>query len=252
MHVDTRPGNNGHRKQDGTNREVLTFALPKGRLFSPTVDLLEKAGMATSGLIHEGRELVVEDEDSGFRFLLVRPADVVTYAENGVADLGITGKDVLMENGGEVMELLDLGLGFCRVVVAGPADRVRTGGGKIMDAMTFYRETGHIMRVATKFPRIAREYMESTGVPAQIIKLRGSVELGPLTGLADLIVDLVSTGRTLAANGLVEMDRVAEVTARLIANPVSYRVKNRRVRELVCRLRGVIESPQATPSGREK
>lgn len=219
------------------DKELLTVALPKGRLFEPAVRLLEAAGVSGSGRLQEGRELVMVDVTNSMRYLLVRPADVIAYVEHGAADLGVTGKDSLLETDGQVVELLDLGIGYCRIVVAGPVDRVLTPAGKPLSLDDYYQTTGQVVQVATKFPQVAREYFRTRKVPVQIIRLKGSVELGPLVGLSDLILDLVATGKTLTANDLVEMETVAEITARLIANPVSYRVNNRRVRDLVAALR---------------
>jgi len=203
--------------------ELLTLALPKGRPLAPTVALLERAGLASPRLREAERSLVTVDPDLGLRYVLARPADVPTYVEHGAADLGIVGKDVLLEARPLVYELLDLGYLRCRLVVAGPAgadpDRLLDGG--------VHR------RVATKFPRVAEAYFRSRGLPVEVIPLAGSVEVAPQVGLADHIVDIVETGRTLRENGLVPLATIAESTARLIANRASYRLKGDRLAPVV-------------------
>lgn len=195
--------------------EPITLAIPKGRPLGPTLDLLVAAGLASPGVLGESRGLVVSDPATSLRYILARPSDVPTYVEHGAADLGIAGKDVLVEGRHQVYELLDLGYLRCRFVVAGPAgagpERLWGGGGHL--------------RVATKYPRVAEEYFRRRGVPAEVIYLAGSVEVAPQVGLADLIVDISETGRTLAENGLVVLDTILESTARLIANRASYRLR---------------------------
>ncbi len=204
--------------------EFCTLALPKGRLLSPSLRVLESSlDICIESLRLADRQLSVLDDENGLRHLLVKPSDVVTYVSEGAADLGIVGKDTLMEETGSVYELYDLGFGRCHVTVAAERELVES----YPDPSVLYRSRGMVLRVATKYPRIARKHFDSYDLPTQIIPLSGSVELAPAAGLADIIVDLVATGRTLAANGLVEVERVAEVTARLIANPVSLKVDRR-------------------------
>lgn len=201
--------------------ESITIALPKGRLYEPAVSFLRRMQQDVAALDDAGRRLCVCTADGRLRYLLVRPSDVVTYVAEGVADVGIVGKDTLMEDQGEVYELYDLEFGGCHLAVAAPAESVAP----YECAEGFYRGTGTVLRVATKYPRVARRHFGQVGIPARVIPLRGSVELAPLVGLADVIVDLVATGGTLKANGLVEVEHICDVTARLVVNPVSMKVK---------------------------
>ena len=203
----------------------LRVAVPRGALFADTLDLLDRLGVDTAEVRANDRRLLFEDVG----LVTMRPSDVPTYVEAGAADLGITGKDVLMEQAErEVYELLDLGFGECRMVLATVA-----GPDPAEEAL---RRLG-VMRVATKYPRIAREFFERTGRQAEIVEVKGSVELAPLTGLVEAIVDLTATGTTLRENGLVEREQIATATARLIANPVAHKLKAAAVDRLVERVR---------------
>ena len=191
----------------------LTIAVPRGALFDGTIDALDRLGADTSELRSNDRRLLFEEAG----VITMRPSDVPTYVEAGAADLGITGKDVLMEQRERhVYELLDLGYGRCRMVLA-----TRAGDDPTAEAL---RRLG-VVRVATKYPRIAKAYFERTGRQAEIVEVKGSVELAPLTGLAEGIVDLTATGTTLRENGLVIREEIAVCTARLIANPVAHKLK---------------------------
>ncbi|ANB61767.1 ATP phosphoribosyltransferase [Anoxybacteroides amylolyticum] len=206
---------------------MLTIAMPKGRIFEEALELLRKAGYALPPEFAESRKLMIDIPEEDMRFILAKPMDVVTYVEHGVADLGIAGKDVLLEEERDVYELLDLHISQCRLAVAGlPNSRLNDIA----------------PRVATKYPNIASSYFREQGEQVEIIPLNGSIELAPLIGLADRIVDIVSTGRTLKENGLVEFETIANVTSRLIVNPVSYRMKDEKIDELVERLTAVIAS----------
>ena len=192
---------------------TVTLAIPRGVLFGPVVEMLEAAGITPAGLVEDSRTLVFEGD--GVRLLTVRPSDVPTYVESGAADLGITGKDVLAEQADlDFVEIEDLGIGRCRMVIAaiagdlGPAEHERRLG---------------LMKVATKYPRIARDHFASAGRQVEIVELKGSVEIAPIVGLADVIVDLVATGRTLRENGLEERGDLFDSSARLIANVAFYR-----------------------------
>ena len=208
-----------------TERPSLTIAVPGGALFEPTLDLLDRVGIDTAQIRANPRRLLFADAG----LVTMRPSDVPTYVEHGAADLGITGKDVLLEAPErEVYELLDLGYGRCRMVVAAPE-----GDGSLGESE---RRLGTV-RVATKYPRVAARYFAETGRQAEVVEVKGSVELAPLTGLVEGIVDLTATGRTLAENHLVELEEVAVCTARLIANPVAHKLKARDVDALVGRLR---------------
>ncbi|MBS8265855.1 ATP phosphoribosyltransferase [Mesobacillus boroniphilus] len=203
----------------------LTIAMPKGRIFTEAVELLRNAGFDLPPEFDDSRKLIIDVEEENFRFILAKPMDVATYVEHGVADLGIAGKDVLLEEERDVYELLDLKISGCYLAVAGLPDT------KMNDVAP---------KIATKYPNIAAAYFREQGEQVEIIKLNGSIELAPLIGLSDRIVDIVSTGRTLKENGLVEYETITNVTSRLIVNPVSYRIKDERISELVKRLNEVI------------
>jgi ATP phosphoribosyltransferase len=198
----------------------LTIALPKGRMLAETLFRLTKAGLECSMIRADSRSLVFNSPDGRIRYVTVRPGDVPVYVEQGAADMGIVGKDVLLEGGRDVYELLDLEFGLCRFVLAGPS----------VQNMNRLRLAGRLLRVATKFPAITRDYLQRQGLTADIIPLNGAVELAPAVGLADAIVDIVSTGRTLAENHLVVLDEIMVSTARLIANRASYQMKGEAVR----------------------
>jgi ATP phosphoribosyltransferase len=205
--------------------DKLTIAMPKGRIFNEAAELLRNAGFELPPEFDDSRKLIIDVENENFRFILAKPMDVATYVEHGVADLGIAGKDVLLEEERDVYELLDLKISGCYLAVAGLPDT------KMNDVAP---------KIATKYPNIAAAYFREQGEQVEIIKLNGSIELAPLIGLADRIVDIVSTGRTLKENGLVEYETITTVTSRLIVNPVSYRIKDERISELIKRLNDVI------------
>lgn len=203
----------------------LTIAVPRGALFGETLDALERIGIDTAEVRENDRKLLFEDVG----IVTMRPSDVVTYVEAGAADIGITGKDVIMEQSErQVFELLDLGFGRCVMVVASIA-----GPDRAAEAL---RRLG-VMRIATKYPRIAASYFERTGRQAEIVEVKGSVELAPLTGLAEAIVDLTATGTTLRENGLVVREEIAVATARVVANRVAHRLKADAIDEVVEQLR---------------
>jgi ATP phosphoribosyltransferase len=192
----------------------LTIAVPRGALFGDTLDLLDALGVATGEVRANDRKLLFEDAG----IVTMRPSDVPTYVESGAAEIGITGKDVLAEQSGRrVYELLDLGFGPCRMILA-------TVAGDPDAAAEALRRLG-VVRVATKYPRIASAYFEETGRQAEIVEVKGSVELAPLTGMVEAIVDLTQTGTTLRENGLVVREELFTSTARLIANPVAHKLK---------------------------
>ncbi len=204
----------------------LTIAVPRGALFADSLDLLDRLGIDTAEVRGNDRKLLFAE--SGI--VTMRPSDVPTYVEHGSADIGITGKDVLLEQAQrKVYELLDLGYGECRMVVA-----VREGGDPISDAL---RRLGRV-RIATKYPRVAAQHFAATGRQAEIVEVKGSVELAPLTGLVDAIVDLTATGRTLDENGLRVTEEIGTCTARLIANPVAHKLKADQIDKIVGRVRG--------------
>ena len=210
----------------------LTIAVPRGALFGETVELLAGLGLDTSELRSNDRKLLFED----IGVITMRPSDVPTYVEEGAADLGITGKDVLLEQatrgggeaGREIYELLDLGYGRCTMVLASKA-----GPDPAQEAL---RRLG-VMRVATKYPRIAARHLEETGRQAEIVEVKGSVELAPLTGMVEAIVDLTATGTTLREHDLIVREEIVQCTARLIANPVAHKLRASAIDELLGRLR---------------
>ena len=207
--------------------EGLRLAVPRGALFGDTLDLLSRLGVDTAEVRANDRKLLFEDAG----IVTMRPSDVPTYVEAGAADIGITGKDVLAEQAERhVYELLDLGFGRCRMVFA-------TVDGEDPAAQAL-RRLG-VMRVATKYPKIAAAYFERTGRQAEIVEVKGSVELAPLAGLVEGIVDLTATGTTLRENGLVVREEIATSTARLIANPVSHKLKAEAIDALLERLDAV-------------
>jgi ATP phosphoribosyltransferase len=216
----------------------LTIAIPKGTLYKPSLDLLQKAGFNTEELAGDSRQLYFTVPADNVRYIICRPTDIPTFVEYGAADLGIAGKDTLAEQCKDVYELLDLRYGFCRFVVAAPAGSVQECGGLAGLAL---KNRGHA-RIATKFPRVAEEFFRSQGMQAEIIKLHGNIELAPLVGLADMIVDIVSTGRTLRENNLVELVDVMNSTARLIANRVNRQFKADRINRLLEQLAALVDA----------
>jgi ATP phosphoribosyltransferase len=204
----------------------LTIAVPRGTLFEGTLDLLDRLGLDTAEVRANERRLLFAEAG----IVTMRPSDVPTYVEHGAADIGITGKDVLLEQSErEVYELLDLGYGHCRMVVA-----AREGDDALRESL---RRLGRV-RLATKYPRIAARHFAETGRQAEIVEVKGSVELAPLTGLVDGIVDLTATGRTLVENHLQVVEEIAASTARLVANPVAHKLKAAEIDALVERIRG--------------
>lgn len=211
----------------------IRVAMPKGRLFNPILERFSQAGFLELGSdLDVDRRLTITSPGGQWEFLLVKPSDVPTYVEYGAADLGIAGKDVLLEAGREVCELFDLGLGKCRLIMAVPEASPVT-------------EATHLVsgsRVATKFPRIAREYFASHGIQVDILKLNGSIELAPLVGLAAAIVDITETGTTLAQNNLRIVEEIREVSARLICNKISYKLRYPLIQQMITGLSGLQEA----------
>jgi ATP phosphoribosyltransferase len=214
---------------------MLTIAIAKGRIQQGALELLRRAGVSVSGEALASRRLAVEDEGGRFRFVFVKPSDVPVYVEHGIADCGVVGRDVLLETEADVLQPLDLKIARCRIAVA-----AREGA---------YTGRAGVLHVATKYPRIAARHFGSRGVPVEIIELSGSVELAPVLGLSDCIVDLVETGRTLAENGLAVVEMITDSTARLVVNRASYQLKATEVGALVESLsRAVAEAASASKS----
>ena len=218
----------------------LTLALPKGRLLDPALALLSSMGI--SGVEADSRRLLMTNEAAGLRFILLKPADIPTYVEYGAADLGIVGKDILLEQQPDVYEPVDLGFGFCRLVVAEPRELWERA-----DPAKW-----SWVRVATKYPRLTEAYFSDRGIQVEMVRLDGSIELAPLVGLAERIVDLVQSGETLRANGLVEVAEILTSTARLIVNRASLKTAHARVNELLSTMRQAVAGRGAAagePSG---
>ena len=209
----------------------LTFALGKGRLANKTMELLEQIGITCEEMKDkDSRKLIFVNEDLKLKFFLSKGPDVPTYVEYGAADIGVVGRDTIMEENRNVYEVLDLGFGKCRMCVCGPASA---------SELLLHHER---IKVASKYPRIAREYFyEQKHQTVDIIKLNGSVELGPIVGLTDVIVDIVETGTTLKENGLTVLEEICPLSARMIVNPVSMQMEKARIRDLVLRIREYLE-----------
>ena len=211
------------------DNEYLTMALPKGKLFGLSADLFAQIGYTAEGLSDKSRKLIISNDEKKIRFIVSKTADVPTYVEYGAADIGVIGKDVLVESQKDVYELLDLGFGKCHVMMAVPKAAKRA-------KLTDYAHT----RVATKFPHIAEQFFGRHGMQMEYIKLNGSIELGPIVGLSESIVDIVETGTTLRENDLEEIAYIMDATARLIANRVSFKLKFDRINTMVQDLRKVL------------
>ena len=217
----------GDSAREAGERVMLNVALPKGRLGDKVYGLLAEAGYGCSDDYNESRKLVVENSAAGIRYFLVKPSDVAIYVEHGAADIGIVGKDILEESGADVYELLDTGLGKCRMCVAGPEN--------------FRDDPNRSLRVATKFVHIAKDYYTAQGRSIDIIKLNGSIELAPLLGLSDVIVDIVETGTTLKENHLRVLTEFMPISARFIANRASFQFKRREIEALLGKLKEAVE-----------
>ncbi|ERL25545.1 ATP phosphoribosyltransferase [Mitsuokella sp. oral taxon 131] len=211
------------------DNDYLTIALPKGKLFSLSAKLLVRVGYTAEDLSDKSRKLIITNEEKKIRFIVSKTSDVPTYVEYGAADIGIIGKDVLLEANKEVYEMLDLGFGKCHLMMAVPKAEKR-------EKLTDYDHT----RVATKYPHIAEQFFGQRGMQMEYIKLNGSIELGPIVGLSESIVDIVETGTTLRENDLEEIVHIVDASARLIVNRVSFKLKFDRIHELVEDLRRVL------------
>ena len=203
-------------------RDRVTLALSKGRILKPTVELFRRAGVDVGEVLEPSRKLIFHC-DSGIDVMVVRGGDVPTYVANGAADLGVCGRDVVEESGLDLYTPVDLGIGPCRLVVAGPAAAAQ-------------KPAPEHLRIATKYPRLARRYVQDRGLPAHVLKLSGAIELAPLVGLSDRIVDLVETGSTLKQNGLVELETIMHITSLLVASPAGLKLLGQPVRDIIDRL----------------
>lgn len=205
----------------------ISIALTKGRLEKETVKLLDKANFGTEELKNKGRKLVFNDTIEEIKYFLVKAADSITYVEHGVADIGIVGKDTLMESDNNYYEVLDLGIGKCGFIVVSLPEK------------DVFKKVGHI-KIGTKYPRVAREYFKKRGMDVEIIKIDGSVELAPILGLCDAIVDIMETGTTLKENGLIVFDRICDISARVIVNKASFKMKREEIGAFINRLKQVL------------
>ncbi|MCR6112084.1 ATP phosphoribosyltransferase [Bacillus sp. A301a_S52] len=212
------------------SNECLTVAMPKGRIFEEAVELLREAGYPLPPEFEDSRKLIIEVPEAKMRFILAKPMDVPTYVEHGAADVGVAGKDVMIEEKRDVYEVLDLKISACYMAVAA--------------LPTYNRDYEVAPKIASKYPNLASEYFREQGEQVEIIKLNGSIELAPIIGLADRIVDIVSTGQTLKENGLVEIETMMPITSRFIVNPVSYRTKSTDIDDMVDRLADVINAKE--------
>lgn len=211
--------------------EYINIALTKGRLAEKTFRLFEKMGIIFDDYSPESRKLIFTSQRDGIKVVFVKAGDVPIYVEQGAADIGVAGKDTIMEAESNLYEVLDLGFGKCRFAVAAPKD--------------YESKTGRKLRVATKYPNVAKAYFKQKGEPIEIIKLTGSVELAPLMGLSDVIVDIVESGKTLKENGLVVLDNICDVSARLIINKVSFKTKSERVEGIINGLKRLTQGEEA-------
>jgi len=208
---------------------LITIALAKGRLAKDGLKLFQRAGIKCSEYDKESRKLIFMSDDNKYKFIMVKPSDVPTYVEYGAADVGVVGKDTLLEEGRPLYELLDLKFAKCKMAVAGFEDK----------KTNFITNTS--IRVATKYPNIAHNYFTEKGEIVEIIKLNGSVELGPIIGLSDVIVDIVESGRTLKENGLVVLEEICPITARLVVNQVSLKTKREEINNMLINLEEALE-----------
>ena len=208
-------------------KEMISVALPKGRLGEKAYNILAEAGFDCPSIEEESRKLIFENREKGIRYFWVKPSDVVIYVERGAADIGIAGKDIILEYSPDVYELADLGIGKCRMAVAAKKD--------------FCDKRDTTLRVATKFPNIARDYYNKQSREIDIIKLNGSIELAPILEMSDVIVDIVETGKTLLENDLEPKEDIVDISARLIANKVSYKFKNKEIRAICAGIEKIIK-----------
>ncbi|AYD40095.1 ATP phosphoribosyltransferase [Clostridium fermenticellae] len=211
------------------NSKTVKIALTKGRIEKEAVKLLQSCGIDCRQIINKGRKLIFEDNDHNIEFVLVKAPDVLTYVEYGVVDIGIVGKDTLLEQSREFYEVLDLKFGACKFVVAGPKDKNK-----------FYHGYNR-KKIATKYPNVAREYFRKLGTDVEIIKIEGSVELAPILGLSDAIVDIVETGNTLKENGLLVYENICDISARMVVNVASMKMKKGEIEKIINYIKKQVE-----------
>lgn len=207
----------------------ISIALTKGRLEEEAVKLLEKSGYDPSELKNKGRKLVFKDKNQEIKYFLVKAADSITYVEHGVADIGVVGKDTILESEHKCYEVVDLGFGKCGFIVASLPEN------------NIFKKVGHI-KIGSKYPKVAKEYFKKKNMDVEVIKIEGSVELAPILGLCDGIVDIMETGTTLKENGLVVLDRICDISARLIVNKASFKMKQKEIGEFIEGIKGNINN----------
>lgn len=207
----------------------ISIALTKGRLEEETIKILDKAKFDPSELKDKGRKLVFKDKTQDIKYFLVKAADSITYVEHGVADIGVVGKDTILESDNNCYEVLDLGFGKCGFIVASLPNN------------DIFKKIGHV-KIGSKYPKVAKEYFKNKGMDVEIIKIEGSVELAPILGLCDGIVDIMETGTTLKENGLVVLDRICDISARLIVNKASFKMKQKEIGDFINRIKNVINN----------
>ncbi|GAA0078357.1 ATP phosphoribosyltransferase [Clostridium sp. CTA-5] len=205
----------------------INIALTKGRLEKEIIKILDKANFDTHQLKDKGRKLVFKDEKGNVSYFLVKAADSITYVEHGVADIGVVGKDTILESDNNCYEILDLGIGKCNFIVASLPNK------------NLFKKIGHI-KIGTKYPRVAKEYFKKKEMDVEVIKIEGSVELAPILGLCDGIVDIMETGTTLKENGLIVLDTICEISARIIVNKASFKLKQEEIKIFINRIKKVI------------
>ena len=213
----------------GKNNMSISIALTKGRLEEETIKILDKAKFDPSELKDKGRKLVFKDKTQDIKYFLVKAADSITYVEHGVADIGVVGKDTILESDNNCYEVLDLGFGKCGFIVASLPNN------------DIFKKIGHV-KIGSKYPKVAKEYFKNKGMDVEIIKIEGSVELAPILGLCDGIVDIMETGTTLKENGLVVLDRICDISARLIVNKASFKMKQKEIGDFINRIKNVINN----------
>lgn len=207
----------------------ISIALTKGRLEEQTVEILEKAGFDPSELKNKGRKLVFKDKTQDIKYFLVKAADSITYVEHGVADIGVVGKDTILESDNNFYEVMDLKIGKCGFIVAS------------LPGNDLLKKVGHI-KIGSKYPTVAKEYFKKKNMDVEVIKIEGSVELAPILGLCDGIVDIMETGTTLKENGLVVLDRICDISARVIVNKASFKMKQKEIGEFIEKIKKVINN----------
>ena len=206
----------------------ISIALTKGRLEEESIKLLDKAHYDPSELKNKGRKLVFKDKSADINYFLVKAADSITYVEHGVADIGVVGKDTILESDTNCYEVLDLGFGKCGFIVASLPEN------------DIYKKVGHV-KFGSKYPKVAKDYFKDKGMDVEVIKIEGSVELAPILGLCDGIVDIMETGTTLRENGLIVLDRICDISARMIINKASFKMKQKEIGEFIEKIKKVID-----------